>query len=237
MLCTEGLKKVTEVDPTDAGQCKGGENPAKGRLKTMSLTPWGRNSVAGSLTVLGRGAKKKPARCPAVSIHQCANQWRPSYGGIYAESQKVARYFMPNRGASSCAFNATKIIKPHKNPMGPPKPADNGCQPEANQIRAHHTVRIHFNRSAIEAPLTLLPISKSQQHDSEHRIDCVLKVGDQLNRQQRKAALPPAANKSGDGHPHLVKPGKQLNGISPVCSDRSVTLKTAADRTSAADNG
>ena len=121
--------------------------------------------------------------------------------------------------------------------MGPPKPADNGRQPKANQIRGHHTVRIHLHRGAIKAPLTHLPVSESQQHDSEHRIDRVLKIGHQLNRQQRKAALPPAAYKAGDGHPDLVEPGKQLNGISPVRCDRSVTLKTTADRTPAADDG
>lgn len=203
----------------------------------MSPTPWGRNLPAGGHTMLGRGAKKKPGCCTAVSIHQCANQRRPRYGGIQAESQKVARYFMPNPGASRCGFNATQIIIPHKNPVGPPKPADNDGQPVANQIGGHHTVLIHFNRSTIESPVTHLPISKSQQHDPNHRIDCILTVRDQLNRQQRKGALPPATYKACNGHLDLVEPGKQLNGTSPVCSDRPVTLKTTADRTSAADHG
>jgi hypothetical protein len=144
---------------------------------------------------------------------------------------------MPEPATLRKGFNVTEIIKADKNPMGTPKPADNRCQPEANQIRGHHTVRIHLHRGAIEAPLTHLPVSKSQQHDSEHRIDCVLKIGDQLNRQQRNGALPPAAYKSGDGHLDLVEPGKQLNGISPVWCDRSVTPKSTANRTSETDDG
>ncbi len=213
------------------------EITAKKQIKNDDTDPRGRNLAAGGHTVLRGGAEKKPARCSAISIHQCAYQRRPANFRLYTKGKKVARCFMPEPAALRKGFNVTKIIKPDKNPMSPSKPADNGCQPEANQIRGHHTVRIHLNRGAIEALLTLLPIAKSQQHHSEHRIDCVLKVRNQLNRQQRKGALPPAAYKSGNGHPDLVEPGKQLNGISPVRVDRSVTLKVAANRTSGTNNG
>ena len=164
MLCPKGLKKAPKVDQREGGQSKKRKIRQKANRKTVSPTHCKVSSVAVGHAVLGRGAKKKPTRYSAISINQCPNQPRPSYGGMQAKSQKVARHFMPNRGASSCDFNVTQIIKAHKNPMGAPKPVNNYRQPAGNQVRGYHTVRIHFNRSPIEPPLPLLPTAKSQKH-------------------------------------------------------------------------
>jgi hypothetical protein len=76
-----------------------------------------------------------------------------------------------------------------------------------------------------------LPVVITQKQGPDHSRHCVLKIRNQLNRQQRKAPLAPPAQKPGDRNPLLAKLRKQLDGIPKVWGNLSVAVYIVADRT------
>ena len=170
-------------------------------------------------------------------MNQCPNQRRPSYFGFQTESRKVARHLIPERSTLRSGFNLTQIIKPYQYPMGTPKPTDNHCQPAGYQVRGDETVRIHLNRSPVETPLPHLPVLNTQKQGPDNGTNRVLKVGNQLDRQQRKGSAASSAQKTGNRNPILLETRKQLNGIAPVRQNLPITVKIATDRTHRSNNG
>ena len=131
----------------------------------------------------------------------------------------------------SQGVNLTQIVKSPQHCMGTPKATGNDGQPADNQVRSRQTVRIHRNRCPIETPIPHLPIGITQKQGADHCSNCVLKIRNQLNRQQRKGCLPLSAQKPGDGNPILFKLRKQLDGIPKVRGNLPVAISISADRT------
>jgi hypothetical protein len=121
--------------------------------------------------------------------------------------------------------------------MGTPKPLHNDRQPAGNQPRSDLTVRIHRYRCAKETPLAHLPTPKTHKQRPHHRTDRVLKVGYQLDREQRKGPAVPWAQKARNGNSLLLEVRKQLNGIPPVRGNLSIAIKIATDRAERPNKG
>ena len=121
--------------------------------------------------------------------------------------------------------------------MGTPQPTGNDGQPADNQVCGHQTVRFHGNRCPIETPVPLLPVLITQKQGSDHSPHCVLKIRNQLNRQQREGGLSLSAQKPGDGNPFLFKLRKQLDGISKVWGNLPIAFYLTADGTLMTNNG
>jgi hypothetical protein len=100
--------------------------------------------------------------------------------------------------------------------MGTPESQHNHGQPAGDQPWGHQAVRVNGYRSAMEALLPHLPASDAQEQGSYHSVQGVLKVRDQLDRQERKGFTPFIAEKAGNRNAFFLKLGEQLNGISPV---------------------
>jgi hypothetical protein len=77
--------------------------------------------------------------------------------------------------------------------------------------------------------LTRLPTGNAQKQGPDDCADSVLKIGDQLDGQQRKSLPTLLAQKAGNGNLFFPKFRKQINGISPVGIDLLITIKTATD--------
>jgi len=79
--------------------------------------------------------------------------------------------------------------------------------------------------------LTHLPARKAKKKDPNDCADRVLKIGDQLDGQQRKGALMRLTQKSGDGDLFFPESWKQVNGISPVGVNFLITMAIPTDGT------
>ena len=82
----------------------------------------------------------------------------------------------------------------------------------------------------MEALLTHLPALKRQKQGPDHCADRVLKVRDQLNRQEGKGPSPLPAHKASNGDLLPPESGEQLNGMPPIRGDLSIAIRTVADR-------
>jgi hypothetical protein len=121
--------------------------------------------------------------------------------------------------------------------MGTPKTTNNAIQPTENQIGGQHTFRIYLNRCTKKALLPPLPPSKTQKQGPNYRSYRVLKIGNQLDRQQRKCQTPPPAQKTGYRYPLLLKAWKQLNRVSPVRGNLPIAIYISTDGTSSSKVG
>jgi hypothetical protein len=72
---------------------------------------------------------------------------------------------------------------------------------------------------------------ENQEQGSYHSIHTVLKVGDQLGRQERKGALPFIAEKASNRNALFLELREQVNGISPVGCNLPVASLLVTDRT------
>ena len=81
----------------------------------------------------------------------------------------------------------------------------------------------------MEALLTHLPELKAQKQGPDHRTDRVLKVRDQLNRQEGKGPSLLPAHKAGDGDLLLPESWEQLNHMPPIRGDLSIAFRPVAD--------
>jgi len=115
--------------------------------------------------------------------------------------------------------------------MGTPEPEHNHPQPTGNQPWGQKAVRIHRHRGAMKTLLSHLPVAENQEEGSDHGIHGVLKVGDQLGRQQRKGALPFIAQKAANRNALFPELRKQVNGISPVGGNSPIAILLATNRT------
>jgi hypothetical protein len=115
--------------------------------------------------------------------------------------------------------------------MGTPKPLHHHRQPAGNQPRGEQTLRVHPHRGPMEASLSHLPAPDTQKQGSHHGIDCVLKVGNQLDRQRRKGPPASAADKARNRNAFFLELREQLNGISPVGGNLAIASLLATDRT------
>jgi len=130
-----------------------------------------------------------------------------------------------------------EVVKSHKRAVSPAKPLQNNRHPAGNEPRGKQAFRVHVNRCAVEALLTHLPVLKRQKQGPDHRTDCILKVRDQLNRQEGKSPSPFIAHKASYGDLILLELGEKLNGIPPIRGDLSIAIRTVADGAQGANGG
>lgn len=153
------------------------------------IPPFGYSRLSGAGTLLRRFSKKKLPCAAAVSIKQRLKLRPPEGPGFTTKRQKIAACFRPSHGTVGCATNLIKIVNSSQNRMRTPKTTHNYDKPAHHQPGGYQTVLIHRNRSTIKAAMPPLPTPQTQKqrcHNGMHRI---LKIGDQLSRQQRKGLL------------------------------------------------
>jgi hypothetical protein len=173
--------------------------------------------------MLGSSAEQKLCGSPAVSAQQPIERRYPGHPGLPAERQEVGPCLLPGHSPMNASYR-TQIIPLSQHRMGAAKPPEHHLEPADKQVRAHVAVRVHRHRCAKEALSASLPGSIPQKQRPDHRAHRVLKIGNQLNGEQRKGFPTSSAHKAGNGNPLLGEAWKQLNGISPVGSDLPIAL-------------
>jgi len=194
------------------------------RKKTLSMD---------GATVLRRRAEEKLARYPAVTVHEVHQKGKPVNLRSHAKSCKVGRRFFPG----PTAVYAVQSVKLPQGGVATAKPLDDGYQPAGNQPWRHQAFWIHRLGCAIKALLPRLPTLHPQKQRPDHRTYRVLKVWDQLDGQQREGLTTLTAYKARYRYPLLLELRKQLDRITPVGRNLSITILTAADRTACPNAG
>jgi hypothetical protein len=180
---------------------------------------------------LGRNPEKELGCGMAISVKKSLNDLlgvSPWHLRPQAKGHEVASHFFPGRLLLSGADFA-EVVKSHKRPVSPAKPSQNNRHPAGNEPGGNQAFGVHINRCAIEALLPHVPVLKRQKQGPDHRTDRVLKVRDQLNRQEGKSPSPFSTYKAGNGDFLLLEFGEDLNGIPPIRSDLSIAIRTVAD--------
>ena len=113
--------------------------------------------------------------------------------------------------------------------MPPAKPLQNNRQPAGNKPGGDKAFRVHANRCAMEALLTHLPELKAKKQGPDHCTDRVVKVRNQLHRQEGKSPSLLPAYKAGDRDLLLPESGKEFNHMPPRRGDLSIAFRTVAD--------
>jgi hypothetical protein len=166
-----------------------------------------------------------------VLVEQDVKQGPPCCLRIYAEHHEIVRKLLPG---NSCleSLNATQIAKEHQFGMAAPEPGHNHHQPTKNEPRRHVALRVYRYLCSTKTCVTRLPTGNAQQEGPDDCVDCILKIGDQLDGQQRKGAFMLLAQKACNRHLFFPKFRKQINGISPVGVNFLITIMIATDGTS-----
>ena len=144
------------------------------------------------------------------------------------QGRKVAFCFFPWRHLLP-GPDPAEVVKPHKDPVPPTKPLQNNPHPAGNEPGGNQAFRVHANRCPMEALPAHLPELKGQKQGPDHRTDRVVKVRNQLNRQQGKGLSLPPTHKAGNGDLLLPESGKELNGMSPIGGNLSIAIRMVAD--------
>jgi hypothetical protein len=165
---------------------------------------------------------------PTVLAQQPIKERPTAHPGLPAESQEVGPRLLPERNPMNATHSA-QIIPPPQHRMGAAKPPENHFEPVDNQVRGHVAIRIYRYRCTKEATLASLPASITQKESPYHCAHRVLKVGNQLNREQRKGLPTPSAYKAGNGNPLLCEARKKLNGIAKIGSNLPIAIYLPAD--------
>lgn len=167
----------------------------------------------GDAPMLRGCTKKKDSGASAVLVKERLKQRVPAALGPQAETEKIPGYLFPSTRRGRDIFQVVKLSQKW---MGTPKSQHNHGQPAGDQPGGQQAVRVNGYRSAIEAFLPHLPASDAQEQGSYHSVQGVVKVRDQLDRQERKGSTPFMAEKSGNRNAFFLKLWEQLNGISPI---------------------
>jgi hypothetical protein len=180
---------------------------------------------------VGWGAEEKPSCVAAVSVNKRVKRRAPADSQAPAETQKIPGCFIPGGDAAVRSY-ICQVVPLSQHPMGTPEPEHNHPKPTGNQPWGQKAVRIHRHRGAVKTLLShLLPELQDQEQSPYHGIHGVLKVGDQLGRQDRKGALPFIAQKAGNRNALFPELREQVNGISPVGGDSPVAILLATNGT------
>jgi hypothetical protein len=116
--------------------------------------------------------------------------------------------------------------------MGTPQPEHNYPQPVSNQPWSQEAVRIHGYRGSMKAFLARLLALQAQAQSLDGGIHSVLKVGNQLDRQDREGFLLLISEKTGNRDALFLELREQVNGLSPVAHNLPLASLLAIDRTS-----
>jgi len=134
-----------------------------------------------------------------VSIDQGVKRGPPFCLRVYAEPHKIVRKLLPGHGCLG-RLNATQVVQEHQFGMAAPESGHNHHQPTKYEPRRHSALRVYRYLCPIKADLTRLPTGNAQKQGPDDCADRVLKIGDQLDGQQRKGTSTLLAQKAGDGN-------------------------------------
>jgi len=112
-----------------------------------------------------------------------------------------------------------------------PKSAQHRHQPTKYEPCGYSAFRGYRCLCPTKTDVTQLPTGNTQQESPDDCVGSVLKVGNQLDGQQRKRPLMPLTQKAGNGHLFFLKLRKQINGISPVGINFLITMAIPTDGT------
>lgn len=163
---------------------------SSGTLRRARLCP--------ARSVLRWGAEKESLGSLTVSVQQDIKSGPPFRLRIYAEYCHIVRKFLPQQ----CCLrgsNTTQVVHDNEFGMAAPKPFYRHHQPTANKPRRNVALWIYGPFRPIVPPFTHLPVQNATQKGSNHCVDGVLKIGNQLNGQQRKSAPFLSTQKPSDG--------------------------------------
>jgi hypothetical protein len=190
-------------------------------------------------TRLRRGPEEKLGCGVAVSVKESFND-TPGltrlHLGPQAKGHQVACHFFPGVSLLPDADGA-EVVKPNQRPVPPAKPPQNNRQPVGNEPGSDKTFGVHASRCAKEALLTHLSVLKRQEQRPNHGTDRVLKVRNQLDRQEGKGSSLLPAHKACNGDLLFPKLREELNGIAPIGGELSIAIRTAADRADRSNGG
>ncbi len=163
---------------------------SSGTLRRARLCP--------ARSVLRWGAKKESLGSLTVSVQQDIKSGSPCRVRSYTEHLHIVPKFLP-RHYCFRGSDTTQVVQEHQFWMAAPKPPYHYYQPTINEPCRDLAIRIHGTFRAIKAHLAHLPASKTTKKGPNHCTGRVLKIGDQLNGQQRKSAFILSTQKPGDG--------------------------------------
>ena len=149
---------------------------------------------------------------------------------IYAENHKIVRELLP-RYPCLVSLNATQIVQEHQFGMAASEPSYGHHEPTKNEPCRHAAVRIYRYLRTTETGFTHLPTGNTQKERPDDCVDRVLKIGDQLDGQQRKGASILLTKKPGDRDLLFPEFREQINGIAPVGVNFLITITIATDGT------
>ena len=166
----------------------------------------------------------------AVSVEEDVKLRPPCCLRIYAENHKIVRELLP-RNPCLVSLNATQFVKEHQFGMAASEPSYDRHEPTKNEPRCHVALRVCRCLRTTETRLSRPPTGNAQKERPDDCVDRVLKIGDQLDGQQRKGASIFLTKKPGDGDLLFSEFREQINGISPVRVNFLITITIATDRT------
>lgn len=169
-----------------------------------------------------------------VSVEQGVKQGPPFRFRGYAENHKIVCKLLP-RYPCSGNLNATQIVDAHQFRMAKPEPGHNYHQPINYEPRSHVALRVYRCLCTAETRLTHPPVGNTQKERPDDCVNRVLKIGDQLDRQQRKGASTRLTQKPGDGDLLFLKFREQINSVPPVIFNFLITIKITTDGTCGTD--
>jgi len=119
--------------------------------------------------------------------------------------------------------------------MAAPESGHNHHQPTKNEPCCHVALRLYGYLRTTETRLTHPPTGNTQKERPDDCVNRVLKIGDQLDGQQRKGASMLLTQKPGDVDLLFLKFREQINSISPVGVNFLITITIATDGTRGTD--
>lgn len=169
-----------------------------------------------------------------VSVEQSVKQGPPFCFRGYAENHKIVRELLP-RYPCPGSLNATQIVNAHQFRMAALESGHNHHQPTNYEPRSHVALRVYRCLCTAETRLTHPPAGNTQKERPDDCVNRVLKIGDQLDRQQRKGASTRLTQKPSDGNRVFLKFREQINSVPPVIFNFLITIKITTDGTCGTD--
>ena len=170
----------------------------------------------------------------AVSVQQDVKLRPPCCLRIYAETPQILRELLPRHPCFG-GLNAAQIVKDNQFGMTAPESGHNHHKPTKNEPCCHVALRVYRYLCTTETRLTHPPTGNTHKERPDDCVNRVLKIGDQLDGQQRKGASMLLTQKPGDGHLLFLKFREQINSISPVGVNFLITITIATDGTCGPD--
>ena len=175
--------------------------------------------------LLGGRAEEEPGDGPYVAGQEFPKGRIPA---LREQGRTVLRCDLPWAGSADHAHMVQAVETPQDR-MGALEAPDHHGEPAGNKPGGEKALRVHLEAGSPEPGLPGLTAAEPQEQGPDHRVHCVLVVGDQMYGKERKGLAGTAAQGAGDGDGFLFELREQLNGVSLVRGDLPVASGFSAD--------